>query len=132
MHGFHDRDVDMATTAIRLARGKVAPRMARGRTSIDGDGAYLRWTLFRKRLEYQRVIEWTLRRSGAIDVGVLGEEVYTEYVPYIRDMVSQVLEMGEGEGRTTRNSTKTKSWEVVTLLGWDARKTIAATGLQGG
>lgn len=129
MDGIHDRDGEMASTAIRLARGKVAAGMARGRRSIDGDGVYLRWELFRRRVDYQRQTGRLLWESGAV-VRVREEEMYMEYVPYIREMV--LYGMGGGEGRVTRNSNKKGGWEVVRVLGSNGQKAMAGTGLTDG
>lgn len=118
---FHDRDMDICTSAIRLARGRVT---ARGQTDVDGDGVYLRWGLFRRRVEYQKRIGRIGWQSGGIGIGAGEREVYTEYIPYIREMVLQDEWMGEPEGRVTRNSQRTKRWECVSLLGRESRKAL--------
>ncbi len=123
-HNLHDRDMDMASTAIRLARGEVARGMTRGQILIDGDGGHLRWPLFRRRVEYQKQIGGIAWRSGGIGIGALEAEVYTEYVPYIREMVRQDDSMGEPSGRVTRNSQRMKRWECVTLLGKEERRAL--------
>lgn len=112
---FHDRDMEICWSAIRLARGRVT-----GLIDVE------RWGLFRRRVEYQQRIGRIGWQSGGIGIGASEVEVYTEYIPYICEMVKQDGELGEPEGRVTRNSQRSNSqrWECVSLLRRESRDVL--------
>lgn len=87
-----DRDGEIGETAIRLARGQVAPG-----TAIEG---HLRWELFRRRLGYGQVVGRLVGR------GPLRESVWTEEMWLLRALGRRLVSSEAGGGRQTRNSSR--------------------------
>ncbi|KAF8655270.1 hypothetical protein AX16_003171 [Volvariella volvacea WC 439] len=115
--GLHDRDEEIASFAIRLARGMVERGVARGQPMLlaDKDPSFRPRALFRARVDHKRRTEQSLR--GRLPLGMRGmghPAIALDYQPWFRLMVEaddraekEHLEQAQHErrgGRTTRNS----------------------------